>query len=204
MAKVIQPADVRSRLREALELDLIGPGAAHPLSDERLPGWVRPSNWYLAGFLIPRGAPAEQRADADADDDFDPEVAGEGGLGDDSTEERRAAKKGFFPSSMGLSFLVATEVDELEVTVSWGDYRSVKEGADAERSDGAAEIGGRATGPRARTKRLPRRVAVPRRRGGNVCPMKSPCPWCFRPRTMRANTACPARAGWFSTWSPIL
>ena len=102
MGQAIQPADVRSRLREALELDLIGPGAEHPLSDERLPGWVRPSNWYLAGFLIPRGAPAEQRADADADDDFDPEVAGEGGLGDDSTEDRRAAKKGFFPSSMGL------------------------------------------------------------------------------------------------------
>ena len=55
MAQVIQPADVRSRLREALELDLIGPGAGHPLADERLPGWVRPSNWYLTGFLVPRG-----------------------------------------------------------------------------------------------------------------------------------------------------
>ena len=141
MGQVIQPVDVRSRLREALELDLIGPAAAHPLADERLPRWVRPSNWYLAGFLIPRGAPAEQRADADADDDFDPEVAGEGGLGDDSTEDRRAAKKGFFPSSMGLSFLVAAQVDDLEVTVCWGDYRSVKEGADAEGSDGAAETG---------------------------------------------------------------
>ena len=105
MGQVIQPADVRSRLREALELDLIGPGAGHPLADERLPGWVRPSNWYLTGFLVPRGAPAEQRADADADDDFEPEVADEGGLGDDSTEDRRSAKKGFFPSSMGLSFL---------------------------------------------------------------------------------------------------
>ena len=107
MAQVIQPAEVRSRLREALELDLIGPGAGHPLVDERLPGWVRPSNWYLTGFLVPRGASAEQRADADADDDFEPEVADEGGLGDDSTEDRRAAKKGFFPSSMGLSFLAA-------------------------------------------------------------------------------------------------
>ena len=73
MGQVIQPADVRSRLREALELDLIGPGAGHPLADERLPGWVRPSNWYLTGFLVPRAAPAEQRADADADDDFEPE-----------------------------------------------------------------------------------------------------------------------------------
>ena len=115
---------------------LIGPGAGHPLADERLPGWVRPSNWYLTGFLVPRAAPAEQRADADADDDFDPEVAGEDGLGDDSTEDRRTAKKGFFPSSMGLSFLVAEGVDAVEVTVRWGDYRYV-EGASLE--DGAID-----------------------------------------------------------------
>ena len=136
MAQVIQPADVRSRLREALELDLIGPGAGHPLADERLPGWVRPSSWYLTGFLVPRGAPAEQRADADADDDFEPEVAEEGGLGDDSTEDRRSAKKGFFPSSMGLSFLVAEGVDRLDVTVRWGDYRYVE---DASRGDGVTD-----------------------------------------------------------------
>ncbi|MDE2903118.1 MAG: helicase, partial [Chloroflexota bacterium] len=136
MGQVIQPADVRSRLREALELDLIGPGAGQPLADERLPGWVRPSNWYLTGFLVPRGAPAEQRADADADDDFEPEVADEGGLGDDSTEDRRSAKKGFFPSSMGLSFLVAEGVDRLDVTIRWGDYRYVE---DAYRDDGRTD-----------------------------------------------------------------
>ena len=49
MGEVIQPVEVRSRLREALEVDLIGPGAGHPLAHERLPGWVRPSNWYLTG-----------------------------------------------------------------------------------------------------------------------------------------------------------
>ncbi|MCY4377727.1 MAG: DISARM system helicase DrmA [Spirochaetaceae bacterium] len=136
-AYMVRPADVRSRLREALELDLIGPGVGHPLADERLPGWVRPSNWYLTGFLVPRGASAEQRADADADDDFEPEVAGDGGLGDDSTEDRRAAKKGFFPSSMGLSFLVAEGVEELHVTVRWGDYRYV-DGASA--GDGEAAV----------------------------------------------------------------
>ena len=97
---------------------------------------MRPSNWYLTGFLVPRGAPAEQRADADADDDFEPEVADEGGLGDDSTEDRRSAKKGFFPSSMGLSFLVAEGVDRLDVTVRWGDYRYVE---DASRGDGVTD-----------------------------------------------------------------
>src|SRR5262249_55356898 len=48
-----------------------------------------------------------------------PEVAG---LGEESNEERKAAKKGFFPSSMGLSFLVPKHVQGLTVIVRWGDY----------------------------------------------------------------------------------
>ena len=44
--------EVRQYLAEALRLDLVGPGAGHDLAEERLPGWVRPSNWYLTGFLI--------------------------------------------------------------------------------------------------------------------------------------------------------
>ena len=48
------------------------------------------------------------------------EVAESGGLGDDSTEDRRAAKKGFFPSSMGLSFLVSEEVEAVDVLVPLG------------------------------------------------------------------------------------
>ena len=62
--------EVRERLVEALKLDLVGPRAGHALAEERLPGWVRPSNWYLAGFLIPSGTPPEKRADADEDDDL--------------------------------------------------------------------------------------------------------------------------------------
>ena len=119
-----ESAEIRDDIVRALRLDLIGPWAGHPLADERLPGWVRPSNWYLTGFLVPRGAPVEQRGDADVDDE--PEVAESGGLGDDSTEDRRAAKKGFFPSSMGLSFLVSEEVEAVDVLVRWGDYRQVE------------------------------------------------------------------------------
>ena len=56
-------AGVRERLVEALKLDLIGPWAGHPLAEERLQGWVRPSNWYLTGFLIPSGTAPEKRAE---------------------------------------------------------------------------------------------------------------------------------------------
>jgi hypothetical protein len=112
---------VRARLVEALKLDLVGPWAGHTLAEEQLPGWVRPSNWYLTGFLIPAGTPPEQSADADEDDDFG-EVQESLGLPEESTEERKAAKKSFFPSSLGLSFLVPKEVCTLTVLVRWGDY----------------------------------------------------------------------------------
>ena len=113
---------MRDYLVEALRLDLVGPGADSDLGDERLPGWVRPSNWYLTGFLIPSDTPFDQRSDEDEEDALDetPEVAG---LAEESAEERRAAKRGFFPSSMGLSFLVPKETEGLDVTVRWGDYR---------------------------------------------------------------------------------
>ena len=50
MAGLTESAEVREAIVRALRLDLIGPWPDHPLADERLPGWVRPSNWYLTGF----------------------------------------------------------------------------------------------------------------------------------------------------------
>ncbi|MCY4350681.1 MAG: DISARM system helicase DrmA [Thiotrichales bacterium] len=126
--------EVRERLVEALNLDLIGPGAGHALASECLPGRVRPSNWYLTGFLIPAGAPPEQSADADEEDDLD-ETPDAAGLAEESTEERKSAKKGFFPSSMGLSFLVPEDADTVDVTVRWADYALIpSEDADAKSS----------------------------------------------------------------------
>ena len=133
--------DVRADLQHAVELDLIGPGGRRSFKGERLPGWVRPSSWYLTGFLVPRETPTAQRSDSDSDVDFEQHVTEETGLDDDSTDERQAAKRGFFPSSMGLSFLVAKGVEELDVTVRWGDYRYVEdEGAE---DDGADDAPGR-------------------------------------------------------------
>ena len=123
------PADsleVRERLVEALKLDLVGPWAGHMLAEERLQGRVRPSNWYLTGFLIPTGTPPEMSADADEDDDLGSEIPQSAGFPEESNEERKAAKKGFFPSSMGLSFLVPKETSVVNVTVRWGDYDQQK------------------------------------------------------------------------------
>jgi len=131
--------DVRERLVEALKLDLVGPWAGHVLAEEKLPGWIRPSKWYLTGFLIPSGTPPEARSDKDEDDDPGaiPETHGSA---EESSEERKAAKKGFFPSSMGLSFLVRAETRELKVIVRWGDYVEAKteEKEEGEGEDGKA------------------------------------------------------------------
>jgi hypothetical protein len=112
--------DVRARLVDALELDLIGPPGGHALGDERIPARIRPSTWYLTGFLVPSGTPPAQRADADEQEDLD-EVPGTAGPSEESTEDRKSAKKGFFPSSIGLSFLVG-KTRKLVVDVIWGDY----------------------------------------------------------------------------------
>ncbi len=113
--------DVRARLVEALKLDLVGPWAGHELAEERLPEWPRPSNWYLTGFLVPSSTPPDKRGDADEGDDLG-EVPESAGLPEESSDDRKAAKKSFFPSSMGLSFLVRKETAAVTVLVRWGDY----------------------------------------------------------------------------------
>ena len=94
------PAQVRQRLVDALRLDLVGPSSGNGDLAEKLPGWVRPSNWYLTGFLVPTGAPPEERSDLDAAEDVDA-VPDQDGLAEESVEDRKAAKPSFYPASMG-------------------------------------------------------------------------------------------------------
>ena len=130
------PADsdaARERLVEAVSLDLVGPWAGHRYAAECLRGWTRPSNWYLTGFLIPASTPPEAKADRDEDDNLDT-VPDQSGLAEESAEERKTAKKGFFPSSIGLSFLVDDATEEVSVLARWGDYDrcAVPDGDDGE------------------------------------------------------------------------
>jgi len=114
--------DVRKQLVDALRLDLVGPGVDHPLAEEQLSESDRPSSWYLTGFLIPSETEPEHRAqDVDDDDDLG-EVPDDAGLAEESHEERKAAKKVYFPSSVGLSFYLLPAARQLTVDVSWGDY----------------------------------------------------------------------------------
>ena len=115
---------VRAQLVAALQLDLVGPSVGHALAAEQFPEPMRPATWYLTGFLIPSGTPADQSSDSDEDDES-AEVPEQTGLDQEANDDRRAAKKGFFPSSIGLTFLVSAETHELTVTLRWGDYRLI-------------------------------------------------------------------------------
>ena len=114
-------ADVRGRLTRALSLDLVGPEPEDPQITEILS--VPPSRWYLTGFLVPWSAPVNQKRD---EDDIQGELGfGEAATGaddDDRGEEPPAARRGHFPSSIGISVLVPGDTTELRVTARWGDY----------------------------------------------------------------------------------
>jgi hypothetical protein len=110
---------VRGAIVEALQLDLIGPDNSHAFAKELLPD--PPSRWYLTGFLVPVDAPEEQRTDATSADEI--ESGGDSEATDDAAPpDRGGARKSLLPSSMGLSVLVAPDVELLDAVVFWGDY----------------------------------------------------------------------------------
>src|SRR5262245_20298629 len=140
--------EVRKKLVHALGMDLIGPDC----DDTNLHGEVlpqAPSRWYLTGFLVPIDADEDGKSDETGTEGVD-ELGKGTGVDDEATPEPAAARKAFFPSSMGVSLLVSKEAKELTVTIRWGDYlpdgiTEVKELV-ARVSDTSTAFGGGATG----------------------------------------------------------
>src|SRR6202795_4104890 len=120
---------IRGRLVDTLRRDLIGPAPADAdLARERLKD--NPSRWYLAGFLAPAldGIPEGTESVEDegdpllTDEASDPETGTGGGrASDDTPDDEPSARKSRVPSSCGLTVLVDASVQEVEVTLSWGD-----------------------------------------------------------------------------------
>src|SRR5688500_12666920 len=106
-------ADVRSCLTHALRLDLVGPESTEPQSGEVLDR--PPTRWYLAGFLAPWDAPASQKEDEEGQDEIEGTQAESGDDDDDQGREGQAARRGRFPSSMGLSVLVPPDLRSLKI-----------------------------------------------------------------------------------------
>jgi hypothetical protein len=124
MAQEMTSAEVRSKLVEALRLDLVGPGTDLGDPKEALP--QAPSRWYLTGFLVPLGAKPEQRIDETAEDDLD-QAGDTGGADEDVPTEKASARPRYFPSSIGASVIVPAGTKGMKVIVRWGDYRRSKE-----------------------------------------------------------------------------
>lgn len=108
---------IRADLAQSLRLDLIGPWNDHEFAREIIA--EEPDVRYLTGYLIPEGAPIEEREDPDADDD---NQGDEDTSGDNGNTERLGGRHSFLPSSIGLSVLIPPEIKELVATVRWGDY----------------------------------------------------------------------------------
>ena len=119
--------EVRQRLVEALEADLIGPFVPdnHALGgQEILP--LAPSRWYLTGFLAPQGGRAP---DADDSESTDGDLAaGTDNQAEDAGNEEPEPKRPVrFPASMGMSvFLAPGNGDTIEVDVWYADYDKVE------------------------------------------------------------------------------
>jgi hypothetical protein len=118
--------EVRSEIERLLAKDLLGPWA----DDERevLPQGSTPGERYILGVLSPRGAALDAAlTDVTATDD---------GTGDGADEAGAAAAAGSMaPASLGLSFRVAAEVEQITAEVSWGRYE--QEQVDSDGGDSA-------------------------------------------------------------------
>ena len=107
----------RALLVDALRYDLIGPMREDEILDQR------PTRWYLAGFLVPRGTAAEQITDP-TDDEGDA-VGLPTDAEDDQGDPATPATRAWFPSSFGLSVLLDADTDRLRAAISWGQYRKL-------------------------------------------------------------------------------
>ena len=137
MPEELKSVEVRGRLVDALQLDLIGPSGTLGDPKEVLP--QSPSRWYLSGFLVPLDAAPEDKSDETATDDLD--QGGEpGGVDDDDQPERPAARARYFPSSIGASILVPAAAKSLKVRVTWGDYHKRKESPEEWERTGRDEV----------------------------------------------------------------
>jgi hypothetical protein len=114
---------IREKLVETLQLDLVGPRNNHPFAHELLP--QSPQRWYLTGYLVPQSADADHRRKGDEEIH---DVDGSGSAGDDNDAPEAQVQVSYLPSSLGLSVLVGPTVNSLEAIARWGDYHGEVEG----------------------------------------------------------------------------
>ncbi len=119
---------VRDELADLLRRDLLGPwGGDYEVFEPREER--TPRDRYITGLLAPADVDAEETVRDEASDDGDLGVSTSGDEPDDTATATNVQARRFFASSMGLTCAVASSVESLRVTVTWGRYEEVAEGS---------------------------------------------------------------------------
>jgi len=105
---------VRGALVEALRADLVGPMTSGEVIE------IRPSRWYLTGFLVPSDTPLEERRDPGVSEG----VSIDADTGDEPQDDVQA-HQAYLPSSMGLTFFAAPQTRQVKVTARWAEYQQI-------------------------------------------------------------------------------
>lgn len=124
------PSDIRDELTEMVVRDLLGPAGG---PDEELGQYEDHAyQRYLVGMLAPKDSQVDQG-------EQDELGAGGGNEGEEGAPESGVPAGGtYFPSSMGLSFVVAAEAQKIVVEAEWGQYLRVKSQAQLNRDGNPA------------------------------------------------------------------
>lgn len=117
MADRFKFADVRQKVIEMMKTDLLGPIDENEILNQN------PRFEYLVGMLAPQteengGVTLEQEIEGDAAFEGDADYTS----GEEDDNEPISANRFKTPSSIGISFYVATSTCGLAVDIAWGDY----------------------------------------------------------------------------------
>ncbi|WP_434130691.1 DISARM system helicase DrmA [Methylocaldum sp. GT1BB] len=126
------PVDLRDQLTEMVIRDLLGPagGPEEELNQYEDHTYQR----YLVGMLAPKSKEIDGG-------ELDELAIGDGDEGEEGNAESGVpAGSTYFPSSMGLSFVVASEVSEIVVEAEWGHYRRIKSEVQRDREGKPANV----------------------------------------------------------------
>ena len=126
------PSSIRDELTAMVVRDLLGPagGPNEELDQYEDHAYQR----YLVGMLAPKGSEI-------SGGELDELATGDGDEGEEGAPESGVpAGSTYFPSSMGLSFVVASEVKEIVVEADWGQYLRVKSAKQVKKDGSPANV----------------------------------------------------------------
>jgi hypothetical protein len=126
------PGDLRDELTNMVIHDLLGPagGPEEELSQYEDHAYQR----YLVGMLAPKSSEV-------AGGELDELATSEGDDGEEGVPESGVpAGSTYFPSSMGLSFVVDSEAKEIVVEAEWGQYLRMKSDIQKNKSGSEANV----------------------------------------------------------------